>query len=112
MDGRSCPKRTDNRGYAGMSLEKRTAISKKGGLASAAAKAERRTLAHMFREAMTPEKNKAIVDSFLFIVTNGTVKISDRIKVLDLILRITGDLQGNVTKTEIETLGDVILKID
>lgn len=112
MDGRSCPKRTDNRGLAGMSKEKRVEIAKKGSQASIQAREQKRTLAYMFKEAMTPEKNKTIVDSFLFVVTNGNARVSDRVKVLELILRLTGELPGGASKTEIEALGDIVLKID
>ena len=46
---------------------------------------ERISLKRAFEDGLTPEKRKAIADSFLFAVTNGTVKIGDRLKILELI---------------------------
>ena len=53
---------------------------------------ERISLKRAFEDGLTPEKRKQIADSFLFAVTNGTVKIGDRLKILELILKLTGEL--------------------
>lgn len=72
---------------------------------------ERISLKRAFEDGLTPEKRKAIADSFLFAVTNGTVKIADRLKILELILKLTGELQTSITKGEI-TAENITLIID
>ena len=69
-------------------------------------------MANMFEEALTIDRRRSIAESLVFALSNGTVKISDRIRILELILRLTGELPGGTTKTEIEALGDVVLKIN
>lgn len=75
------------------------------------ATAERISLKRAFEDGLTPEKRKQIADSFLFAVTNGTVKIGDRLKILELILKLTGELQTSITKGEI-TAENITLIID
>ena len=72
---------------------------------------ERISLKRAFEDGLTPEKRKAIAYSFLFAVTNGTVKIGDRLKILELILKLTGELQTSITKGEI-TAENITLIID
>lgn len=115
VDGRTQPKAVALRkaqGLAGMSPAKRKEIQKKATAAAAEAAKKRRALSTLIEEALTLDRRRSIAESLVATCCNGTVKIGDRLRILDLILRITGELPGGTTKTEIEALGDVILKID
>lgn len=105
-------KRSANRGLAALSEDKKTEIQKAGNKKHSEECAKRRTMAKMFEEAMTLDKRRSIAQSLVFAAANGTVKIGDRIRILELILRLIGELPDGTTKTEIEALGDVVLKIN
>lgn len=111
-DGRKNPKSTALRGLASMDKKVKEEVLAKAHKATSEAAKKRRSMANMFEEALTIDRRRSIAESLVFALSNGTVKISDRIRILELILRLTGELPGGTTKTEIEALGDVVLKIN
>lgn len=100
------------KGLAALDPVTRAEIIDKGHKARKEQNEKRRTMAGMFEEALTLERRKNIAESLVSAVANGTVKICDRIRILELILRLTGELPGGTTSNEIKALGDIVLKIN
>lgn len=99
-------------GLANMSKEKKDEIIKKGHEARKEACAKRKRMSQMFENALTYDKRRNIAESLVFALGNGNVRIQDRIRILELILKLTGEIEGKTTKTEIDALGDVVLQIN
>ena len=93
--------------------ERQKEISAMGGKANAEAWKLRKSIGNLVSEAFTMERRKLLAESLVANCVNGDMKLNDRLKILDLLLRLMGELQGNAPKKqEIEHLGNVTLKID
>ena len=85
---------------------------RRGGQISQENKKRRKGFKQIFEEYLTASKEEEIAKDFIGIITDKSVKVADRIKAFELLLRVTQELD-TLSKTDLNALKEVIqLKLD
>lgn len=89
-------------------VEKLKAASAKGNLA----KKQRKTLKEIFQFYLTDEVQENIAQEFIGLLTNKDVRVSDKVKILEIILKTIGEYDASLTKGEFNDMKHIVLRIE
>lgn len=70
-------------------------------LKSVAAKQKKTPLSKLIDMRFSDKKRKEVVDAYIGYLTDDTIRISDRIKILELILKVTGEIEHSKAFVEV-----------
>lgn len=105
-------KEAQAKGLEKMLKKNRQEVGKLGGQISQENRKQRKGFKLIFEEYLTASKEEEIAKDFIDVITDKSVKVADRIKAFELLLRVTQELD-TLSKTDLNALKEVIqLKLD
>lgn len=83
-------------------------LSEKGNLA----KKQRKTLREIFKYYLDDVTQEHIAQYFVGLLTEDGVRVSDKIKIVEVILKCIGEYDSTLTKAEFTDMKHIVLKIE
>lgn len=88
--------------------EETKALAKKAAAASVLARQTKYTFKDIMNKKLTNPVRDKIAKEFIDMLTDKDVRVSERIKVLEMILKLTGDLTDQKTTVEVNEVDNMI----
>lgn len=88
--------------------EETKALAKKAAAASVLARQKKYTFKDIMNKKLTNPVRDKIAKEFIDMLTDKDVRVSERIKILEMILKLTGELSDQKTTVEVNEVDNMI----